>query len=274
LAYAVADILRGLVLYVPKESPVYKLHPSTKLFMVAVLSFCTLTTHSLYVAGPLLALVVLIVVLAKIPLSSLKVYTMVIGWLLMVSFVIYTVFTPVTSGTVLYRYGMLMVGLDNLLAWLLVAMKWFAASYITAVLLVTTKQRDIVLGLRAWKVPYIVCFIASSILRQLAVVSVDFFTATEAQMSRGLDFKQGSLFTRLSRFVRVGIPLLFVSFKRMEEMSNAMQSRAFKPTGRRTTYSTIRMKTSDALVMGALSALAFIVVWATYFGTAFPYRIG
>jgi energy-coupling factor transport system permease protein len=151
-----------------------------------------------------------------------------------------------------------------------VAIKWFSASYITAVLLVTTKQRDLILGLRTWKVPYIICFIAASVLRQLAVVSVDFFTAIEAQSSRGLDFRQGSLFKRLARFVRVGIPLLFVSFKRMEEMSNAMQSRAFTATGKKTFYSVLPLKASDLIVILLLAALMVLVAANTYLGFKLP----
>jgi len=270
LAFVVGEILRGLILYVPKESPVYKLHPAAKLFMLVSLSFCTLVTHNYYLATGFLILVLVIVAMAKIPWPSLRIYTLVIGWMLTISFILYSVFTPVTSGPVLFRYGLVTVGENNVLIWLLVAIKWFAASYITAVLLVTTKQRDIILGLRTWKVPYIVCFIAASVLRQLAVVSVDFFTAIEAQSSRGLDFRQGNVFKRLARFVRVGIPLLFVSFKRMEDMSNAMQSRAFTATGKKTLYSVLPLKASDVVVMLLLGGLMVLVVANTLLGFRLP----
>jgi energy-coupling factor transport system permease protein len=270
LAFFVGEILRGLILYVPKESPVYRLHPAAKLFMLVALSFCSLATHSYYLATFVLALVLVIVAMAKIPWSSLRIYTLVVGWMLMMSFILYSIFTPVTSGTVLFKYWLITIGLNNILIWLLVAIKWFSASYITAVLLVTTKQRDIVLGLRTWKVPFIVCFIAASVLRQLAVVSVDFFTAVEAQMSRGLDFRQGSVFTRLARFVRVGIPLLFVSFKRMEDMSNAMQSRAFTATGKKTVYTVIPLKASDMVVMLLLGGMTVLVLANTYLGVRLP----
>jgi len=270
MAFFVGEILRGLILYVPKESPVYRLHPAAKLFMLVALSFCSLATHSYYLATGFLVVVLVIVAMAKIPWSSLRIYTLVVGWMLMISFILYSVFTPVTSGPVLLKYGLVTIGLNNILIWLLVAIKWFSASYITAVLLVTTKQRDIILGLQTWKVPHIVCFIAASVLRQLALVSVDFFTAVEAQMSRGLDFRQGNLFTRLSRFVRVGIPLLFVSFKRMEDMSNAMQSRAFTATGKRTIYSVIPVKTSDIIVMLVLAGMTILVVMNTYLGVKLP----
>ena len=270
MAMFVGEILRGLILYVPKESPVYKLHPAAKLFMLVSLSVCTLITHSYYLAIGLFILVLVIVAMAKIPVASLRIYTLVIGWMLTISFILYCFFTPVTSGPVLYRFGLITVGLNNLLIWLLVAIKWFSASYITAVLLVTTKQRDLILGLRTWKVPYIICFIAASVLRQLAVVSVDFFTAIEAQSSRGLDFRQGSLFKRLARFVRVGIPLLFVSFKRMEEMSNAMQSRAFTATGKKTLYIVLPLKVSDVIVILLLAGMVVLTAANTYFGLKLP----
>jgi len=270
MAQVVGEVLRGLILYVPRDSVLYRLHPTTKIFIAIAISFSALSTRNYYVASFLLFLTLFLIALARIPVSSLRLFTFVIGWMLTFSAILYVIFYP-PSGQILFHFGPLMIGLNSFVAWLLVAIKWLTASYVTALLLVTTKQRDLVVGLHAWKVPYVIVFIAASLFWQLAVVSVDFFTIMEAQMSRGLDYKKGNILTKLSRFVWVGISLLFVSFKRTEEMSNAMASRAFHVTGARTTYSTIPLQVKDYLVTATFAAIAALITANAYLGVPLPF---
>lgn len=229
-------------------------------------SFSLLAANSFAVAGALFAVVLVLVALAKIPLSTLKIYTFVIGWMMVISFVLYSIFSPPTSGPIYLQFGPLSIGLENLSKWSLVALKWFTMSYITAFLLVSTKERDIIAGLRTWRAPYIVCFVIASIFRQLAVVAVDLFTIMEAQMSRGLDYRKGNVVTRLARFVKVGIPLLFVSFKKTEEMSNAMASRGFHVKGSRTVFRTIPLRPGDYALIGILGIVTVVIMANGYFG--------
>jgi len=255
MAYVISDILKGLILYTPRQSFFYRLHPAVKLLLVLIMSISILITPSHTLAIFNLAIVISMVAVARTPAKALRLYTLVIGWMLFISFILYSFFTPVRSGPVVTTIGPLVVGLKNLLDWLLVALKFFAVSYLTALWLVTTKHRDLAVGLKTLKMPYVVSFVMASILRNLAVVSVDLFTIIDAQSSRGLDFKKGNLIARLAKFVRVGIPLIYVSLKRTEEMSNAIAARGFSMRGKKTNYYQIPMKTKD---------YAFIVFMVTH----------
>ncbi|MCS6768915.1 MAG: energy-coupling factor transporter transmembrane protein EcfT [Candidatus Caldarchaeum sp.] len=265
MAFVISDILKGLILYTPRNSFFNKVHPAVKLYIVIIFSVAALLTptHSLALVN--LALIIIVVAIARVPVKALRLYTFVIGWMLFVSFIFYSFFTPVRSGPVLLTIGPLVVGLHNLMAWLLVALKFLAVSYVTALLLVTTKHRDLAIGLRSWGMPYVVSFTLAAILRNLAVVSVDLFTIIDAQSSRGLNFRKGNPIARLAKFVRVGIPLIYVSLKRTEEMSNAMASRGFKPRGKKTSYYVIPMRARDYFVLG-LFTLHFVLMLAASVG--------
>nr|BAJ47428.1 conserved hypothetical protein [Candidatus Caldarchaeum subterraneum]BAJ49268.1 conserved hypothetical protein [Candidatus Caldarchaeum subterraneum] len=265
MAFIISDILKGLILYTPKNSFFVKVHPAVKLFVVIVFSFAALLTpnHSLALVN--LILISVTVVAARVPAKALRLYTFVIGWMLLVSFIFYSFFTPIRSGPVMATIGPLKIGYENFMAWLLVALKFLAVSYVTALLLATTKHRDLAVALRTWRLPYVVSFTFASILRNLAVVSVDLFTIIDAQSSRGLNFRKGNPIQRLAKFVRVGIPLIYVSLKRTEEMSNAMASRGFKVRGEKTMYYTIPMKMRDYVVAG-LFTLHLVIVLAVLLG--------
>ncbi|MEM2096410.1 MAG: energy-coupling factor transporter transmembrane component T [Candidatus Caldarchaeum sp.] len=264
MAFVISDILKGLILHTPRNSFFIKVHPAVKLYIVVLFSVAALITPTHNLALINLILIIVVVVAARVPVKALRLYTFVIGWMLFISFIFYSFFTPVRTGSVLLSIGPLMVGLENLMAWLLVALKFLAVSYVTALLLATTKHRDLAVGLRSWGMPYVVSFTLAAILRNLAVVSVDLFTIIDAQSSRGLNFRKGNPVSRLAKFVRVGIPLIYVSLKRTEEMSNAMASRGFKPTGKKTSYYVIPMKPRDYVIMGlftlhlALMLMAFL----------------
>jgi energy-coupling factor transport system permease protein len=269
MAFVISDILKGLILYTPRRSFFYNLHPAVKLLLVLVMSISILITPSHILAIINLAIVVTMVIVAKVPAKAIRLYTFVIAWMLLISFIFYSFFTPVRTGPVLATLGPLVVGLKNLLDWFLVALKFFAVSYLTALWLVTTKHRDLAVGLRTLRMPYAVSFVMASILRNLAVVSVDLFTIIDAQSSRGLDFRKGNPISRLAKFVRVGIPLIYVSLKRTEEMSNAIASRGFSLRGKKTNYYTIPMKPRDYAFTTFIIAHLLIML-AAYFGLFDP----
>jgi energy-coupling factor transport system permease protein len=55
-----------------------------------------------------------------------------------------------------------------------------------------------------------------------------------AQKSRGIDFKQGSLTLRAKKYLSVLIPLLNNTFTRSEELANVLELRLFNPEKKRT----------------------------------------
>ena len=83
-----------------------------------------------------------------------------------------------------------------------------------------------------------------------------------AQKARGADFESGNLFKRAKAMIPVLIPLLVSSFKRAEELGDAMDARCYRGSKGRTKYKKLRYGWRDLigfLATGALIAGIFLL---------------
>lgn len=78
-----------------------------------------------------------------------------------------------------------------------------------------------------------------------------------AQKARGADFDTGSVFKRAKAFVPIIIPLLVGGFRRADELANAMNSRCYEGSTKRTRLVTMKLSWRDAV--GAFVTLSVLV---------------
>ncbi len=78
-----------------------------------------------------------------------------------------------------------------------------------------------------------------------------------AQKARGADFDTGSVFKRAKAFVPILIPLLVGGFRRADELANAMNSRCYEGSTKRTRLITMKLSWRDAV--GAFVTLSVLV---------------
>ncbi len=82
----------------------------------------------------------------------------------------------------------------------------------------------------------------------------------KAQKSRGADFESGNVFKRAKALVPVMIPLLVSSFRREEELADAMDARCYSGSKNRTRYKKMKMTYRDLIGAGFVAALIAGVV--------------
>ena len=78
-----------------------------------------------------------------------------------------------------------------------------------------------------------------------------------AQKARGADFDTGSVFKRAKAFVPILIPLLVGGFRRADELANAMNSRCYEGSTKRTRLVTMKLSWRDTV--GAFVTLSVLV---------------
>lgn len=78
-----------------------------------------------------------------------------------------------------------------------------------------------------------------------------------AQKARGADFDTGSVFKRAKAFVPILIPLLVGGFRRADELANAMNSRCYEGSTKRTRLVTMKLSWRDAV--GAFVTLSVLL---------------
>ncbi len=79
----------------------------------------------------------------------------------------------------------------------------------------------------------------------------------KAQKARGADFESGNVFKRVKSLIPVLIPLLISSFRRADELADAMDARCYSGSKNRTRYK--KLKTTYRDLIGTLVVAGLIV---------------
>ena len=87
----------------------------------------------------------------------------------------------------------------------------------------------------------------------------------KAQKSRGADFESGNLFKRAKALIPVLIPLLVGSFRRADELADAMDARCYAGSKNRTRYKKLKMTWRDLLGVIFIAGLIVGVVFLNKF---------
>lgn len=116
--------------------------------------------------------------------------------------------------------------------------------------------------LKYLKVPvHEIALIMSIALRFIPTLSEETNRIISAQKSRGADFDNGSFFKRIKALIPVLIPLIFSSFRRADELGDAMDARCYSASKKRTRYKKLKLSYRDFV--------AFLFVAAMFTGVIF-----
>ncbi len=141
---------------------------------------------------------------------------------------------------------------------------------LSTILTITTKPTDLNLGLEHVLSPLRhvrinseeIAMIISIALRYIPTLLDEANKIMEAQASRGVDFQEGKLKDKIMQVVSLLVPMFIISFKRSDELANAMEARSFVPGKPRTRLHILTWKTLDTL---AVATASVIIVTTTLF---------
>lgn len=87
----------------------------------------------------------------------------------------------------------------------------------------------------------------------------------KAQKARGANFESGSIFKRAKALIPVLIPLLISSFRRADELADAMDARCYSGSTTRTKFKKMKVTWRDLIAVLVVTALIFGVVYLNKF---------
>jgi energy-coupling factor transport system permease protein len=111
----------------------------------------------------------------------------------------------------------------------------------------TTSPDDLSLALEQSHIPYEFCFAFTTAVRFVPVLAIEAQTIMDAQKSRGLELDKGNFLKRIRNYIPILIPLIVGAIRRSLELAEAMESRAFGATKKRTNLYRLQLKRSDYL---------------------------
>lgn len=124
----------------------------------------------------------------------------------------------------------------------------------SASIMTTTNYRETVQGLVQWKVPQVLAFMTSVALRFLPIFSEELRDSLTALQLRGINLKKIPFGKKLKVYVYLLTPVIMSVLKRAQNLSMAMEARAFGAYPTRVSYLVLRLRAKDYFVQ-AFSAL-------------------
>ena len=133
-----------------------------------------------------------------------------------------------------------------------------------SVFFLTTSPDHLGLALEQSRVPYEFAFAFTTAVRFVPVLAEEAQTIMDAQKARGLELEKGGILKRIRNYVPVLIPLIVSAIRRSLELAEAMESRAWGATKKRTNLYALRLHRGDfallAITIGVL-VVAIYVRW-------------
>ncbi len=139
---------------------------------------------------------------------------------------------------------------------------------LSTILTLTTKPTDLNLGLESVLKPlkYIrinteeMAMIIAIALRYIPTLLDEANKIMLAQASRGVDFSEGKMKDKVMQIVSLLVPMFIISFKRSDELANAMEARCFVPGNPRTRLHQLAWTYADTItIIISLMALASVI---------------
>jgi energy-coupling factor transport system permease protein len=123
-------------------------------------------------------------------------------------------------------------------------------------LLYTTPQGSLVRGLVKLGLPYEYGLSLAIALRYIPTFGGIILMIMDAQKARGLELDKGSFLRKMLKYVYVMAPVVITALRMADQLSLAIESRAFGAPTKRTYVTDLKMRAADAITIVGV-AIAF-----------------
>lgn len=255
--------------YIDKNSIIHSLDPRIKLmgtlfFAIGVLSINNVLGYLYYAV-----LLACLIILSKISFYDIfKSYRGVL-FVLFFSFVYHVFF--VSGEDILFRIGPLCIYKIGVLSGIIMIIKIIMLITMATILTHTTKPLDIALGIEVILNPLkrIGCpvqdfsLMICMTLRFIPTLLNEVNSIRQAQLARNVDIVKGNIIERIYNYSRILIPLLLICIQKCENLSLAIEARAYKCGIERVSYKKLQLKKTDYVSI-VLVMICFILLMIIY----------
>ncbi len=162
-----------------------------------------------------------------------------------------------------FAQGSLSVYSEGLNMSLFIMMRLIIVVTLSTMLTITTKPTDLNLGLEYVLTPLKIIRVNAEEIAMIISISLRYIPTLldeankimMAQASRGVDFQEGKFKDKIMQIVSLLVPMFIISFKRSDELANAMEARSFVPGEPRSRLHVLTWKNIDIFVLALSLAL-------------------
>ena len=254
--------------FFPGKTVVHRLDPRTKLLLLIVYIVALFLAKSFVSYGLVLAFLICVTVLAKIPFKS-----MTRGLKPMLIFIVFTAVLNLfytKGGTLLVDWWIIHIYTEGVktaffmvLRIMLLICGTFLLTYTTSPIALTDALERLLSPLKKIRVPvHELAMMMSIALRFIPTLIEETDKIMSAQKARGADFETGSLLRRAKALIPILVPLFVSAFRRADELATAMECRCYHGGEGRTRLKVLRYTRLDlaAFIVGAILLAGVIVL--------------
>lgn len=258
--------------YYPASSVIHRLDPRTKLIAMIVFVVSVFFVRTFIGYAVLYLFLAIVIFLSKVPplkvLKSLKV----IVFLLVFTFLLTVLFYAGKEDDLLWSWWIIKIYKQGLLSAVKLGLRIMALVMGPAIMTFTTTPVQLTDGFESLlkplsyiKVPvHSMAMIMSLALRLIPTLTEETDKIKNAQKARLANFDTGNIFKRAIALVPILIPLFVSSFRRADELADAMDSRCYRGAKGRTRMKVLKIKLRDILAFLILTILMFVILWMRY----------
>lgn len=255
--------------YYMAESFVHRMDARVKLVLCLLFMVGIFFVTSFAVFGAITLFLLAVIALSRVPVGSILKSVKGIFVLLLFTAVLNLFFTK--RGTLLWSWWILEIydeGIKFAAKMLLRLMLLVVGSNI---LTLTTTPDDLTHAIESLLSPLKVLRFPVRDLALIMSLTLSFIPGLieetdriiRAQKARGADFDTGNIIKRAKAFIPILIPLLVGGFRRADELANAMNSRCYEGSDKRTQLNKMRLGWRDA-VGAFVTVSVFVGVFVVY----------
>ncbi len=250
--------------YYPAKSVVHRADPRFKLVILLLYIVMTMFCESFVSFGLLSVFVIITVIISRVPplkvLKSLRVILVIV----LITTVLMMLFYTDDSTELLVDYGIFHIYLGGIYSAIKLAWRLILLVVMPTVLTFTSTPTELCDGLESLLSPlkkihfpvHELALIMSIALRLIPTLIEETDKITNAQKARGAAFESRNPFKKIKAMLPVLIPLFVSSFRRADELADAMDSRCYRGAKGRTRMKTLKCHVGDVIAL---------IVWCLIF---------
>ena len=258
--------------YYPVKSVLHRMDPRMKLIIMVLYIVMIFFIKTFIGFGIVLIFLALTIALSHVPLLKVLKSLKVIIILVIFTVVMSVLFYNGTAEDLIWSAGILKIYKEGLLNAGRMALRLVFLVLGPTMLTFTTTPVELTDGLESLLKPlsYIkfpvheLAIIMSIALRLIPTLVEETDKIQSAQKARCADFESGNIFKRAKAMIPVLIPLFVSSFRRADDLADAMDSRCYRGAKGRTRMKKLKVHFRDFAAFFVMCVFFFAVLWLRY----------
>ncbi|NEY73982.1 energy-coupling factor transporter transmembrane component T family protein [Bacillus mesophilus] len=244
--------------YVPTNSIFHRMDPRSKLLLIFIFVLVIFLANNVESYVLLVIYTIIINQLTKVPIAFVLKGLKPVIWIILFTFSLHIFMTK--EGALLFEWGWISIYEEGLRQGIFISIRFFLLIVMTSLLTLTTTPIEVTDGMESllhpfkrFKLPvHELALMMSISLRFIPTLMQETEKIMKAQAARGVEFSSGPMKERIKAVIPLLVPLFINSFRRAEELANAMEARGYRGGEGRTKLRELKWRLADTLILSSV----------------------